>query len=162
MSDLPFSSFYFRLSFLGAASKLDVAFQEISGLSVQIDTEEVTCGGENRFKYRLPKLPKYQNLVLKRGVTYMDSPLRTWCSNTFKNGLNKGIEPKDLEIVLLDENADPCFQWVVYKAYPVAWQASVLNAEKSELMIETIELSFNYFEAEMQDNQDAGFGNLFG
>lgn len=59
MSDIPFSSFYFRLSFLGAASKLDVAFQEVSGLSVQIDTEEVTCGGENRFKYRLPKLPKF-------------------------------------------------------------------------------------------------------
>lgn len=143
---MPFSSFYFRVSILGAAFEVDAAFQEVSGLSVKMDTEEVTSGGENRFKYRLPSVPKYQNLLLKRGITDADSPFRDWCENTITAGLDTVIVPKELQVVLLDENATPCLSWVVHHAYPVAWQASELNSEKNQLLIETIELSFNYFE----------------
>lgn len=146
---MPFSSFYFRLSFLKKPSKVDVAFQEVTGLSAQMDVEEVTCGGENRFKYRLPTTPKYQNLILKRGVTYADSPLRDWCSDTLTGGLDTRIKPKDLKLWLLNANNEPCFTWLIYSAYPVAWQASELNSEKNQLLIETIELCFRYFKVEM-------------
>lgn len=161
MNDIPFSRFYFRLSILGLTSESDAAFQEISGLTAKTDTEEVTCVGENRFKYLLPKVPTYQNLVLKRGVTDADSPLRTWCSNTFKNGLNKGIETRDLEIVLLDEAAKPCFQWIIHGAYLVGWSTSNMHSEKNQLLIESMEFSFNYFEAEVLDNTGIGLASLF-
>ncbi|MEZ4873956.1 MAG: phage tail protein [Flavobacteriaceae bacterium] len=57
-------SFYFKLSFKG----VDAAFQEVSGISKELGVEEVVCGGENRFKYRLPTTTSGQNLVLKRAV----------------------------------------------------------------------------------------------
>jgi len=56
--------FYFELSFRGE----DAAFQEVSGMSKELSVEEVVCGGENRFKYRLPTVSSSQNLVLKRAL----------------------------------------------------------------------------------------------
>ena len=41
-------------------------FQDVSGLSFEIETETFVEGGENRFEYKLPKRIKYPNLVLKR------------------------------------------------------------------------------------------------
>ena len=151
-SSLPeyiFSGFYFKLVFLGESGTADAAFQEVSGLSKEISTEEVTWGGENRFKYRLPTIPKYQNLLLKRGVTNSESGLRDWCNQTLDGGLGEPIQTKDLQLLLLNEQGVACMQWTVHKAYPVKWQTSELNSEKNALLIETIELSFQYFEAEV-------------
>ena len=118
MSNRPFSSFHFRLSFLTDPLQLDAAFQEVSGLSIKMDQEEVICGGENRFKYRLPTVPNYQNLMLKRGVTSSYSPLRSWCDeiltggfqsddgllgNILDGGLNCAIKPRNLLLMLLNE-----------------------------------------------------------
>ncbi|MFZ0597999.1 MAG: phage tail protein, partial [Flavobacterium sp.] len=57
-------SFYFTLSFSG----VDAAFKEVSGISKELSMEEIVCGGENRFKYRLPTVSNSQNLVLKRAI----------------------------------------------------------------------------------------------
>lgn len=56
--------FYFELSFKDE----DAAFKEVSGISKELSMEEVVCGGENRFKYRLPTITTSQNLVLKRAL----------------------------------------------------------------------------------------------
>jgi len=53
------------------------SFQEVSGLNVKLGTEEVPEGGENRYVHRLPTVPKYENLVLKRGLL-KGSPLIDW------------------------------------------------------------------------------------
>ena len=145
-----FSGFYFKLVFLGKSGIADTAFQEVSGLTKEISTEEVAWGGENRFKYRLPTTPKYQNLVLKRGVTSNDSDLRDWCDQTLDGGLLNPIKTKDLQLLLLNEEGVTCMAWTVYKAYPVKWQSSELNSEKNALLIETIELSFQYFDTELR------------
>lgn len=61
--------FHFLVEFegLGTESK-DHQFQSVSGLSVDIETEEIAEGGENRFKHKFPVKTKYPNLVLKRGL----------------------------------------------------------------------------------------------
>jgi len=46
----------------------DVRFTEVGGLSVELSTEEVAEGGENRFIQKFPVRTKYPELVLKRGV----------------------------------------------------------------------------------------------
>lgn len=68
-------SFYFELSFNGD----DAAFQEASGISKELTTEEVSSGGENRFKYKLPNAVTHQNLVLKRAMATSGSALLKWC-----------------------------------------------------------------------------------
>ena len=43
-------------------------FTEVSGLSVEMGTEEFVEGGENRFIQKYPTRAKYPELVLKRGL----------------------------------------------------------------------------------------------
>lgn len=139
------TGFYFSLSIGGQGGDSDAAFSEISGLSKELNVEEVASGGENRFKYRLPTTVKFPNLVLKRGMTTAGSPLLQWCSKTLDNGLAIAIEPKDVIVKLLNDQGEPAMTWSFVKAYPVKWAASDLSADKGEVMIETIELAYQYF-----------------
>lgn len=137
------TGFYFSLTFVGL--EIDVAFQEVSGLSKEFNVEEVACGGENRFKYRLPTATTYQNLVLKRGVTLDNSPLLLWCSGILDTGLAIPIVTCDIIVNLLNEEGKSCKSWFFVNAYPVKWSASELNSEKNAVFIETIELAYLYF-----------------
>ena len=53
--------FYFKISIGGS----EAAFQEVSGISMEMNTEENEGGGSNRFKYKVPTGVKHSNLVLK-------------------------------------------------------------------------------------------------
>ena len=141
-----FTGFYFSVSLNGKSSSADAAFQEVSGLSKEMQVEEVVSGGENRFKYRLPTMTTFGNLVLKRGVTGDSSELITWVANTLNGGLSAAIVPKNIIVNLLNADGEPCQSWTFNKAYPLKWSASDLNSEKGEVFIETIELAYQYFD----------------
>ena len=65
---------YLSYRFLVEIKELIVAgFSEVSGLQVETETEEYREGGVNDYVHRLPKITKYQNLTLKRGITDSDS-----------------------------------------------------------------------------------------
>ena len=77
--------FHFRVEFiLDGTVESDTRFQEVSGLSAELGTEEVVEGGENRFSHRLPTRAKYSNLTLKRGLL-TESGLIDWCRNAIEN-----------------------------------------------------------------------------
>ncbi|MBT6006247.1 MAG: phage tail protein, partial [Prolixibacteraceae bacterium] len=113
----------------------------VTGLSVDIDTEEIAEGGENRFKHKLPVRTKYPNLVLKRGLL-VNSDVIKWCNDAIQNGI---FNPVDIIVKLLNEKHEPLMTWNVVHAYPVKWAVSDFNAEESKIVIETIELVYNYF-----------------
>ncbi len=146
-------SFYFSVLFAGQGSEIDTMFQEVSGLNKTLGTEEVSGGGENRFKYRLPTQVSFENLILKRGIVLMKSPLIDWCQQILDNGLVMAIKPKDVIVKLLNTEGQTCQTWTFVKAYPVRWSVSDLNSEKSALLIETIELSFQYFNLERNNRE---------
>lgn len=135
----PPAGFHFKVEF--NEFKSEVMFQSVSGLNVELETEELAEGGENRFKHRLPVRTKFSNLVLNRGLL-TDSKITDWVTDAV---LHFDIQLTDLTIKLLDENHEPLVTWNVVNAYPVKWALSDLNAEESKLMIETLELSYNYF-----------------
>ena len=134
--------FYFSLSFNGE----DAAFKEVTGISKEMSVEEIVSGGENRFKYRLPTVSSSQNLVLKRAVVPNGSELASWCANTLDGGLTKPIEPKDVTVNLLDADGKVYMKWTFYKSYPVKYSISDLKSQESEILIETIELAYTYFD----------------
>ncbi|MBG44580.1 MAG: glycerol acyltransferase [Aequorivita sp.] len=135
-------SFHFKVEFNGISSQdKDVQFQSVSGLSVDIETEEFAEGGENRFKHKFPVRSKFPNLVLKRGMV-TDSQLIKWCRNAIESF---EFEPVDLTVKLLNENHEPLVTWNVVHAYPIKWEVAELDAEQSKVTIETIELAYNYF-----------------
>lgn len=141
--DYPMTGFHFKVEFIGVddLTNNDVRFQEVSGLSSEIGTEDVKEGGENRFTHKLPLPATYPNLVLKRGMM-KNTGLVSWFRNAIENF---AFEPVTLKVSLLNEEHDPVMSWNFVKAYPVKWSVSDLDATKNEVMIDTVELSYQYF-----------------
>lgn len=137
-------AFYFKLSIEGASG--DTAFKEVSGISMEMDTEEITEGGNNSYKHRVPTSVKSSNLVLKRGLVPKDSEVVQWCMDTLGSGLSSTIQTKTITVSLLDEEANPLKTWNFSNAWPVKWSASDLNSMNNEILIETLEFSYSYFE----------------
>src|SRR3954471_6904095 len=104
----PPAGFHFRVAFSGV-SGMNVddhqRFQEVSGLSVEVETEPLREGGENRFEYKLPKRAKYPNLVLKRGLLKGTAFLDWFNSamSTYFTVIVYDFKPADIMITLLDE-----------------------------------------------------------
>lgn len=137
----PQTSFHFSVAFeLLPQSFSDFRFQEVSGLKATVNTEAVAGGGVTA----MPELPtkiQYEDLVLRRGV-FIGSGIRQWCIKAIDQF---EFEPTNLIIMLLDQFHLPLMSWYVVGAYPVEWEVSAFNAEKSELAIETIKLKYRYF-----------------
>ena len=133
--------FHFLVKFEKFPDESDTRFQEVSGLSVSVGTEDISEGGENRFTHKLPKKTSYENLVLKRGII-KNSKITAWCKEALEN-LN--FEPQNLLVSLLNEDHTELCSWNVVHAYPIKWSFSGLNAQNNELMIESLELTYHYF-----------------
>ena len=116
-------------------------FQEVSGLKVNIAFEEIREGGENRFTRRFPKPPTYQNLILKRGVL-KGSPLIKWATTTFETFQ---FTPKNIILLLLNEDRNPIMSWIFSNAYPVGISTGEFNAMENKILVETLELAYDSF-----------------
>lgn len=135
--------FHFRVefTFLPSESK-DARFQEVSGLGAELGVEEVVEGGENRFTHRLPTYAKYSNLILKRGLL-ADSELIDWCKNAIENF---EFEPATVNVTLLNEQHQPLADTYSFvNAWPVKWTVSDLKAQDNSIVVETLEIAYNYF-----------------
>ena len=140
--------FYFSLSFFdkeGVAFETDVGFKEVSGISKEMSVEEFASGGENRFKYRLPTISKSKNLVLKRALVPKNSGLAQWCASTLDDGLSLPIQTKIVTVNLLGADGQVYMSWAFHNAYPVKYSISDLKSQESEILIESIELAYTYF-----------------
>jgi len=146
--------FHFKVEFIGVSgldSDEGQRFQDVSGLSFEIETEALKEGGENRFEYKLPKRAKYPNLVLKRGLLN-NLVLIDWINSamsTYFNFFVYDFKPADIMITLLDEADQPVAIWNVVQAYPVKWSVSDFKASENSIVVETIELAYQYFERKM-------------
>ena len=133
--------FFYKVEFGISKDRNDVRFQTASGLSVEYDVEEYKEGGENRFTHKLPVRTKYADLVLKRGMV-TDSSVIKWCLDAFRERI---FVPTDVNVILMNEKAEPLRTWKVAHAIPKKWLVSDLNANENSLVIETIELTYRYF-----------------
>jgi phage tail-like protein len=141
----PAASFHFSVALSGAPG--ESSFQEVSGLKAEWTVEEVAEGGQNRFVHKLPSRTRYSPLVLKRGVVPGDSKLADWLTASFRSSLtSRRVQPKNIVVLLLDGKARPVVKWWVAGAYPLRWDHSTLKSGESDLLIETIELSYSFFE----------------
>lgn len=133
--------FHFRVEFVNIGNDNDIRFQSVAGLNVEYDMEAFKEGGENRFEHKLPVRTKYPDLSLKRGML-ADSKVIGWCLDAFRNRVFK---PAQVNVSLLNEEHDPLRTWQVFRAIPKKWAVSDFNAGENALVIETLELSYSYF-----------------
>lgn len=147
----PPTSFHFKVEFTGVTGmdKPDAQrFQEVSGLSFEVETEELVEGGENRFAYKLPKRAKYPNLVLSRGLA-TDSAFLDWFKSAMHTYFTVPLyefKPADLLITLMDEADQAVAIWNIVQAYPLKWSVSDFKAADNAIAIEKLELAYQYFE----------------
>lgn len=133
--------FYYKVEFDISKNKNDVRFQGVSGLSVEYDMEEYKEGGENRFTHKLPVRTKYADLVLKRGML-TDSSVVEWFLKAFRD---RELAPTNVAVILMNEKSEPLRTWKVAHAVPKKWIVSDLSANDNAIVIETMELSYQYF-----------------
>ncbi len=138
-NEYPPPSFHFQVDIDGLGS---MSFQEVSGLSLNVETEAFPEGGNTDFTHALPTSVKYSNLVLKRGLN-VSSGIISWL---YTSVVTFEFELKNAQIYLLNQDHAPIAFWSITGAYPVKWTVSPFNAMKSELAIETIELKYQYFD----------------
>ncbi|MEM9261885.1 MAG: phage tail protein [Bacteroidota bacterium] len=153
---LPPPGFHFAVKILGGKAKdlsdFDAAFQEVSGISAEMQYDEIKEGGENRFVHRVPSRLSYENLVLKRGLVVWPSAFGTWCKNMLaaKSTTQKQhwVELHDINVSLMgmvNGESKPIRTWTFLNAKPAKWEMSGFNAQESNLVIETITINYQYF-----------------
>ena len=61
-------AFHFEVTFITKGTKVknepSITFSEVSGIGIELQTEDIMEGGGNNYVIRLPKPPKFKNLVL--------------------------------------------------------------------------------------------------
>lgn len=146
---IPPVGFRFNVNFFSGGTPFterdgpDAYFQEVSGISVEFESETVTDGANSRFVQMLPKKPVYPKLGLKRGVL-INSNIFRWVTDTLSNAIVE-FEPLDVEINLLNESAESILHVRFVNAWPSKWAISDFNAMDSSIVIETFELTYQYF-----------------
>jgi phage tail-like protein len=73
---------------------------------------------------------------------FVGSFIIQWCREAIED-LN--FAPTNVIVTLLNDMHLPVAAWYVVNAFPVKWSISGLDAEKSAVVIETLEFEYNYF-----------------
>jgi phage tail-like protein len=128
----PFGNFSFRVEIDG---QVVAGFTEVNGLSSEIAVIEYREGGDQRIR-KLPGVRKYNNLVLKRGIT-SDRSLWEW----HQTAANGRVERRNGSVLLLDAERNVVARWNFHDAWPVKWQGPDLDGQSSDVAIETLELA---------------------
>lgn len=130
---------YLNFRFLVEIGGLIVGgFSDVSGLQVETEAEEYREGGVNEYVHKLPKITKYTNLTLKRGITDSDV-LWKWHRDVVAGKIMR----KNGSVILLDVAGNEKWRWNFSQAYPVKWSGPDLKADSSMTAVESIELAHN-------------------
>ena len=130
----PFSATNFRVEIDGIAS---AGFLEVSGLGADITVVEYRNGNDKNLTPRkVPGDSEYSNLVLKRGMTG-DLTLWQWMQEALDGKLTR----KNMSVVLLSDAGEDTLRFDFRNAWPVKWSGPNLNAESSDVAIETLEIA---------------------
>jgi phage tail-like protein len=132
-------------------NSVDVKFQSVTGLDSTLDTETIKEGGENRFEHVIPTRRKFGPLVLKRGLLGPKTSVITdWLKRTFEGEpFNIKSQNENFKVLpsvtinLLGQDHQPLMIWTVTNVWPRSWKIGELNAERGEILIETLELNYN-------------------
>lgn len=111
-------------------------FTELSGLAIEMVTEDVEEGGNNEYVHRLPGRCKVGSLTLKRGITTSNEFVK-WSLEAARGTITR----KHVSVVMFDPDGTPAMKWDFENAYPIKWSGPQFKADDTAIAIETIELA---------------------
>ena len=152
--EYPILGYKFDVVFLIDKKEYNAAFQSISGISRSSKTQKIQDGGDYESEYHLPSHFSYKDATFKRGVLrnfgYNRYPayLQFWFETLGWLNTNR-IETAKIQIHVKDFNKNRQRVTVetitLFNAYPTSVTLGELNSQKSEVLIETITLSFSKY-----------------
>lgn len=135
-------SFSFLVEFQSKTERFQTAFAEVSGLEMNFKTS--FRPNDTRAWIKLPHSLTYGDITLRRAVEVNSrDKFSQWISTNFKVDTDDYVKVYDVIIKLVGEDGKPVAGWSCASAFPIKWTLSALNAEKSELAMETVVLTCN-------------------
>ena len=128
----PLRGFRFLIEIEGITSG---GFTRVKGLSREVKHESYREGGVNDYEHKLITQVSYPALVLERGLALDD--LWKWAQAV----ADGEVQRKTIRIRLQNEAGDKMFAWQIEHALPVKWAASDLDAQASQVVMESLELA---------------------
>lgn len=121
-----------------ADSSIVAGFSEVTGLEMEMETEDYQEGGLNTHVHKLPVRFSHPNLVLRKGLTDYQG-LWDWITKV-QHGQ---VERKNIIVILLNSigEPEPEWKWGFNNAYPVKWTGPELQADQGAVAIESLELA---------------------
>ena len=121
----------------------DGAFQECTGLEVEMDVAEYLEGGSNDRVVRRVGRAKYQNLVLKRGMLFSGGQVKTelW---TWLQDIVNGVRPVvryDGTVQVMSVGDEVVATWQFERGLPASVRGPELNAKTGEIAIEELHIA---------------------
>jgi phage tail-like protein len=114
-------------------------FLECSGLKTTTDVFELQEGGMNHRVHKLPGQSRWDNIVLRYGVT-SDISLLEWRDMVLQDDFGEDCR-KTGSIILKNNQMEAVRRYNFDAAWPVSWEGPSLSASGGELAIEMIELA---------------------
>ncbi len=121
-------------------------FTSVSGLSMEVEIETYSEGGQNGYEHKLPGRVKWPNLVFKRGVTN-DNNLANWFETSVGPGfaLMPKVTRATCAVTMLSATGKRLRSWNVMDAFPVKWQGPDFDASANEVPTEELEIAHHGF-----------------
>ena len=128
---------------LGGTALADGAFQECTGLDVELDVQELVEGGRNHGVIRRVGRAKYSPIVLKRGMFYsgdaVNRDLWTWLED-----VASGVRPVrryDGIVEVMSVGDTVVARWLFERGLPAKITGPQLNAKTGEVAIEELHIA---------------------
>jgi phage tail-like protein len=128
----PLRGFRFRVEIDGITSG---GFVRVKGLQRELKHESFREGGVNDYEHKLVTQVSYPSVVLERGLAFED--LWKWALAASDGD----IQRKTVWIRLQDEAGEKAWAWQLDWAIPVKWSCADLDANSSQVAMESIELA---------------------
>jgi len=128
----PLRGFRFLVEIQGITSG---GFMRVKGLSREVRHESYREGGVNEYEHKLVTQVSYGPVVLERGLALDD--LWKWAQAT----ADGEVQRRSVWIRLQDEANERAWAWQIEHALPVKWTASDLDAQASQVVMESLELA---------------------
>lgn len=137
----PLVSFHFGVKVEGKL-QAESYFTEVSGLgSEQEVIEHKVCQDGIEVVLKVPGRLKWENIVLKRGIT-QNLDIWTWRkeveTGNVKDARSNGT------IYMYDQNLEPVAQWDFQNAWPVKVTGPSIKADSNEIGIEELTIAHEY------------------
>jgi phage tail-like protein len=132
---VPVSSFYLDIS-----GKVTGLFRECTGLGseTEVITQLVAGNAGQQIIMKIPGALKYDNIVLKRGVTN-DMQIWEWRKLVEEGKVEKAR--MNGTVTMYDQENKPIAEWTFEQAWPCKVSGPTLNAGTNEIAIEELHIA---------------------